>query len=107
MMQKSTVLLIIGVMLIIAAFLKAYSIPLEANKDFNRREPLDWNSKESEYIYVQGSEHRRLLQNFYIGASGIVCLLTSLMTFPVKNSNNAPSHPVPLKNDRKLGENIE
>ena len=94
-MRRSIILLIIGVMLIILAFIKASSIPLEANKDFNRlasKDKLDWSTKESEYIYVQASEHRRLLQNFYVGATGLICLFIGLLRFPNKNSNDAPPY---------------
>jgi len=103
-MRKSIVLLITGIILIMLAFLKASSIPLDANKDFRRlysKGSLSWSTKESEYIYVQASEHRRLLQNFYIGASGLICLLIGLLTFPNKN---ALSNDTPLKNDSKSGE---
>jgi len=95
-MRRSIIILIIGLVLIMLAFVKAYSIPLEANKDFNRlssRDKLDWSTKESEYIYVQGSEHRRLLQNFYIGTFGLICLFIGLLTFPNNNSNNAQPLP--------------
>ena len=54
-MRKSIVLLVVGAFLIIVAFGTASSIPLEANKDFNRlisKSRLDWSTKESEYIYM-------------------------------------------------------
>ncbi len=79
-MPKPIELIVIGAILIVFAYLKAPSIPFEANKDFRRMSSkcqLDWSTKESEYIYVQGSEHRRLLQNFYLGSSGLICLANS------------------------------
>ena len=106
-MRKSIVLLVVGAFLIIVAFGTASSIPLEANKDFNRlisKSRLDWSTKESEYIYVQGSEHRRLLQNFYLGASGLICVFTGLLTLPNKNSNDAQSNPMRLKENHESGE---
>jgi hypothetical protein len=107
-MRKLNVLLITGVVLIIVAFLTASPIPKQANNDLQRlfsKGKLYWATKEGEYLYVQGNEHRRLLQNFYLGASGLICLCIGLLTLPNKNSNDAPSQSASLKNENKSGEN--
>lgn len=84
-MSKSTILIVVGVILIIIALLDACLIPLDANIMLSK-EQLKWQTKEGQYLYVQAHGHRRLLQNFYLGASGLICLTIGLLALPGKNN---------------------
>lgn len=96
-MSKSIILIIVGVILIGIAFLTASSIPHGAYKDLLSNGeavshdggfigvPLD--TMERENLFMQTHAHRRLLQNFYLGASGLICLAVGLLALSNKNNS--------------------
>jgi ABC-type lipoprotein release transport system permease subunit len=82
----------VGIFLIVTAFISASGIPEAAQKDFDRlvRNAGGHMSHTPNFpdAYKQMSSNRRLLQNFYIGAAGLICLAVGLSnctkTKPVK-----------------------
>ncbi len=93
-MSKSTLLIIVGIILIFIACISASSIPLDANRDL--KESLKQQSKVKKNKvqiidpkeYVVANCHRRLLQNFYLGASGLICLTVGLAALPNKKMDD-------------------
>jgi hypothetical protein len=75
MKMTSVVLVVIGALLLAAASYSARGIPLKARADFfeyARTNPL--NAPGFPEAYMQMETNRRLLQNFYLGAAGLVLL---------------------------------
>ncbi|MFX0201617.1 MAG: hypothetical protein ACFFCW_36340 [Candidatus Hodarchaeota archaeon] len=72
----------IGVALLLIALISATRIPWAANKDFDRW--LESTRHRVSYtpgfpdVYKQICANRRILQNFYIGAAGLICLAVGL-----------------------------
>ena len=93
MSKHSITLIIIGVILISVAFFSASNIPLEANKDFifgtnkhAQQGHLQLTTRERQDMYIEAHVQRRLLQNFYIGTSGLICLFAGLIVSSKKSS---------------------
>jgi len=103
-MSKSTMLISIGLILIGIAFLTASSIPLKANRDLTtlHKQMKRGNAWVTSIqgtkgdIYIQAHGYRRLLQNFYLGASGLICLSAGLLSLPNKNRHDIPAQSRPL-----------
>ena len=95
MTQRSIVLIVIGVILISIAVATVSSIPLEANKGLYRHWPKGVNLQtvESQDMYMQTQAHCKMLQNFYFGASGLICLVAGLMAPPKKTVVPAADQP--------------
>jgi len=100
-MSKSKMLIVVGVLLLAIAFLTASRIPLEANRDLSALHDqhargrgwvtsLQYNK---DNVYIQAHGHRRLLQNFYMGASGLICLYVGLLSLPDKKTAAAQPQP--------------
>jgi len=89
MSNCSIKLIVIGAILISIAVFMASSIPLEANKDTftyrHKQRHLELRTREREDMYMQMQADRRMRQNFYIGASGLICLFAGLMAPAKKN----------------------
>jgi len=88
MPKYSIILIIIAVILISIAFFNASTIPAQASRDLyfsSNQKNLNLNTREREDMYIQTHAQRRLLQNFYLGASGLICLFAGLIVFPNKN----------------------
>jgi hypothetical protein len=81
--MNSRLIAVVGLVLIVAAFFAARSIPREANKDFDKlvRESGGVMTHGAGFpdTYRQMSSNRRLLQNFYIGGAGLLCLAAGLV----------------------------
>lgn len=94
MMKLGTPLTLIGIAMIVIAWILAASIPKAANSDFNR---LVRNAGGMSHTpnfsdaYKQMSANRRMLQNFYVGAAGLIFLAAGLMSM-IKNTNVEQSH---------------
>ncbi len=71
-----------GIGLLVFAWVSAAFIPAQANKDFDGlvRAAGGQMSHTPGFpdAYKQMSANRRMLQNFYIGAAGLICLGTGL-----------------------------
>jgi hypothetical protein len=80
--MNSRVLAIIGIILIVAALFSAKSIPVEANKDFDRlvRQSggVMTHGQGFPDTYRQMSANSRMLQNVYVGGAGLICLAVGL-----------------------------
>lgn len=78
MMKSAKVVTFIGVGLLALAWVAAAFIPSEAQKDFDRLVQASGGSMSHTAnfpdTYKQMSANRRMLQNFYIGAAGLICL---------------------------------
>jgi uncharacterized membrane protein len=77
-MKFAKVVTFVGIALLVLAWVLAAFIPSEAEKDFDRLVVAAGGRFSSTPnfpdIYKQMSANRRMLQNFYIGAAGLVCL---------------------------------
>jgi hypothetical protein len=81
--MSNKVLIIIGIILVIAALFSAKTIPGEANKDFDRlvRQSggVITHGQGFPDAYKQMSSNSRILQNFYVGGAGLICLAVGLV----------------------------
>jgi hypothetical protein len=71
----SVILVAIGALLLATAWYSAREIPLKTRTDFfeyAKTNPI--NSPGFPEAFMQMETHRRLLQNFYFGAAGLVLL---------------------------------
>lgn len=102
-MKKSTTLIIVAIIILSFAFFDATAIPRQVYRDLISNGESDRNGKrvpietiERENLFIETHAHRRLLQNFYLGASGLICLAAGLLALPNKNTNDvlAKSKPV-------------
>jgi hypothetical protein len=97
-MPKSIILIIVGVILLSIAYQGASSIPLAANRDLsvlhkqlnNGETWVTSIDRDYGYIYIRAHGHRRLLQNFYLGASGLICLAAGVLTLPNTKTSGIP-----------------
>lgn len=98
-MEKSIVLIIVGVILIAMASEAAENLPVRAFKDFSKNQQLPHdhtfrgvylNTEGQQKLFIQIHTQRRLLQNFYMGASGLICLAAGLLAFPKKKTPDIP-----------------
>ena len=76
---------LIGVVLLGLAWISARGIPRAADKDFSRlvNESVGYLSSSPGFpdAYKQMSANARMLQNFYVGAAGLICLGTGLSSW--------------------------
>jgi hypothetical protein len=75
MKMPSIVLIVLGALLLAAAWYSAREIPLKARADFfeyAKSNPI--NNPGFPEAFMQMEANRRLLQNFYLGAAGLVFL---------------------------------
>ncbi len=82
MKMPSIVLILLGALLLAAAWHSAREIPLKARADFleyAKTNPL--NDPGFPEAFMQMQTHRRLLQNFYLGAAGLVLLAVGARGF--------------------------
>ena len=76
MKAYASVMVICGVLVLAWAFYSAQDIPMKARADFYeyaKSNPL--NSPGFPEAFMQMQTQRRLLQNFYLGATGLILLL--------------------------------
>jgi hypothetical protein len=89
-MTKSTIFIIVGIMLLGLAIFGAETIPLEANRDYIDIKSIPLQSVERQILFIKACERRRLLQNFYLGASGLICLAGGILAFPHEKKAGIP-----------------
>ena len=81
-MKFGRTLVAIGIGLVILAWVSAAGIPKAAHKDFDHlvRSVGGRMSHTPNFpdAFKQMSANRRILQNFYVGASGLICLTIGL-----------------------------
>jgi hypothetical protein len=81
-MKFGNVLILTGVILIVIAWVSATCIPSAAYQDFNKfvnsQGGTFTSSANFPDIYRQMSAQRRMLQNFYVGAVGMIFLTFGL-----------------------------
>jgi hypothetical protein len=94
-MAKSIILIIVGVILLGIAFLTAGTIPGEMHRDLisngellQKNQGINLFTLENEISFMETHAHRRLLQNFYLGASGLICLAVGLGALPKENKQD-------------------
>ena len=79
------ILTLIGCLLLVWAWISAGGIPKAAHQDFGRlvqsEGGLASHTPDFPSTYKQMSANRRLLQNLYIGAAGLICLSTGLINW--------------------------
>ena len=77
-MRFAKVVTFIGIGLLVLAWVSAAFVPSQAQKDFDRlvRARGGYLSHTPNFpdTYKQMSANCRMLQNFYIGAAGLICL---------------------------------
>ena len=81
-MNFGKILALIGVTLVIFAWASATSIPNAANEEFRNfasgsDDPTTRSASFPE-LFKQMSAQRRMLQNFYVGTAGLICLAVGL-----------------------------
>jgi hypothetical protein len=80
-MKLGLPLTVIGIALIVIAWSSAAGIPEAANRDFDRLVQASGGMSHTANfpdVYKQMCANRRILQNFYIGAAGLICLAVGL-----------------------------
>lgn len=81
-MKSGIVLTVIGIALLAMAWVWAAGIPKAANRDFDRLVSNAGgqmsHTPNFPDAYKQMSANRRMLQNFYLGAAGLICLAAGL-----------------------------
>ncbi|MCF7957448.1 MAG: hypothetical protein K9M57_03260 [Phycisphaerae bacterium] len=93
-MSKSIILTIVGIILLGIATISANMIPPEAFDDYTNNQSKETEhrvhlqTQERETLFIKAHERRRLLQNFYIGASGLACLAAGLLALPNKKPDD-------------------
>ncbi len=94
-MAFARIIIIIGITLLIIAWVSAAVIPIQARNDFTRlvHESGGSLSTPGDYmgIYQQICANRRMLQDFYIGMAGLICLGVGLLCWKehIRPSNGA------------------
>lgn len=81
-MAFARIIIFIGVTLLIIAWMSAASIPIQARNDFSSLVQSEGSlSTPGDYmgIYQQICANRRMLQDFYIGMAGLICLGVGLL----------------------------
>jgi hypothetical protein len=82
MTRYSKVLTILGVALVVAASILASGIPKAAHGDFGRLVKATGGRMHHTPgypdVYRKMCAERRMLQNFYLGAAGLICLSAGL-----------------------------
>lgn len=91
--QLSAVMVLVGILLVVSAFIQASVIPLRAHGDYGALiVALGGSISTTEgypSVYRQMSANRRMLQNAYLGVGGLVLLSAGCFGL-------ARAHPVPV-----------
>jgi hypothetical protein len=98
-MRFEKVLTFIGAGLLILAWVSAASIPSQAQKDFDTLVQAAGGSlahtPNFPDTYKQLSANRRMLQNFYVGAAGLICLVVGLCGWKKQVETSAGANLAP------------
>ena len=99
-MTFAKVITFVGIALLAVAWVSAAFIPTQARDDFSELVRANGGSLSApgDYVgrYQQMSATRRMLQNFYVGAAGLICLSVGLAYWtkhvePVAAPNGGPA----------------
>ncbi len=98
-MRFAKIITFIGIALLVLSWASAVFIPTQARGDFSRlvRDSGGSLSTPGDYMgmYQQMCANRRMLQNLYVGAAGLVCLCIGLARWTKQVEQAAPPHPGP------------